>query len=60
MVIFQETIYREFTKGGVYVMNLDDKESKVAQWVLLIIDENTTVFFDSFGVLLMTIKRMTR
>ena len=37
-------------KGGAYVVNLDDKNSKGTNWVLLFIDRNTTVYFASFGI----------
>ena len=37
-------------KDGVYVTNLDDKQSKEANWVSLLIGKNITVFFDSFGI----------
>ena len=36
-------------KNGAYVINLDDKKSKVTHWVSLFIDRNTAVYFDSFG-----------
>ena len=37
-------------KEGVYVINLDDKNSKVTHRVSLFIDRNTAVYFDSFGI----------
>ena len=37
-------------KGDVYVINLNDKQSKGTHWVSLFIDKNTDVYFDSFGI----------
>ena len=37
-------------KDEAYVINLDDKQSKVTHQVLLFIDRNTVVYFDSFGI----------
>ena len=37
-------------KDGVYVINIDDEKSKGTHWVSLIIDWNTAVCFDSFGI----------
>ena len=37
-------------KDGAYRINLDDKKSKETHWVLLFIDGNTAVYFDSFGI----------
>ena len=37
-------------KEGVYVINLDDKNSKGTHRVSLFIDRNTAVYFDSFGI----------
>ena len=34
----------------MYVINLDDKKSKETRWVFLLIDRNTAVYFDSFGI----------
>ena len=34
----------------MYVINLDDKQSKGTHWFSLSIDRNTTVCFDSFGI----------
>ena len=34
----------------MYVINLDDKNSKVTHWVSLFIDKNLAVYFDSFGI----------
>ena len=45
MVFFKEVIYK--IKNGTYVTNLDDKQSKGTYWVLLFIDRNITVYFDS-------------
>ena len=38
------------TKDRVYVINMDDKQSKGMHWVSLFIDKNTAVYFDSFGI----------
>ena len=38
------------TRNGVYVINLDNEKSKRTHWVLLLIDINTIVYFDSFGI----------
>ena len=35
-------------KDGVYVINLDDENSKGTHWVSLLINKNTVVYFDSF------------
>ena len=37
-------------KDEAYVVNLDDKQSKGTHRVLLFIDRNTVVYFDSFGI----------
>ena len=37
-------------KDGAYVINLEDKNSKGTHWFLLLIDRNTAVYFDSFGL----------
>ena len=38
-------------KDGVYVINLDGKNSKEeTHWVSLFIDKNTAVYFNSFGI----------
>ena len=37
-------------RHGVYVTNLDDKNSKGSHWVLLFIGKNLGVYFDSFGI----------
>ena len=33
----------------MYVTNLDDKRSKGTYWILLFIDRNTAVYFNSLG-----------
>ena len=38
------------TRNGVYVINLDNEKSKETHWVLLLIDINTIVYFDYFGI----------
>ena len=35
-------------KDGAYAINLDDKNSKGTQWVLLFIDSDLALCFDSF------------
>ena len=37
-------------KDGAYVINLDDKDSKETHCVLLFINKNIAVHFDSFGI----------
>ena len=37
-------------KDGVYVRNLDDKNSKETHWVSLFLDRKKVVYFDSFGI----------
>ena len=37
-------------KDGVYVINLDDKQSKGMHWVFLFIGRNMAVYFDSIGI----------
>ena len=34
----------------MYFINLDDKNSKRAKWVLLFIDRNIAICFHSFGI----------
>ena len=34
----------------MYVINLDDKQSKETHWISLFIDENAAIYFDSFGI----------
>ena len=38
-------------KDVINVINLDDKSSKGTHWVLLFIDKNTAIYFDSFGII---------
>ena len=38
------------TKDGAYVIDLDHKKSKGTHCILLFIDINTAVYFDSFGI----------
>ena len=42
--------YLSRIKDGAYIINLDDKKSKGTHWVLLFIERNTAVYFDSFGI----------
>ena len=37
-------------KGGGYVINLDDKQSKGTYWVSSIIERHTAVQYDSFEI----------
>ena len=37
-------------KDGAYFINLNNKKSKGAHWVSLLIDRNKAVYFDSFGI----------
>ena len=37
-------------KDGAFVINLDDTDSKGKHWVSLLIDKNTAVSFESFGI----------
>ena len=37
-------------KDGSYVINLDDKKSKVTYWVSLFIERNTAICLYSFGI----------
>ena len=48
VVFFQETIYLK--KVEVYVINLDDKNSKGTHLVSLLIDINLAAYFVSFGI----------
>ena len=34
----------------MYVLNLDDKQSKGTHWISVFIERNTSVYFDSFGI----------
>ena len=45
MVFFQE-----ITKGGAYVINLDEYENTGTHWIALFCNKNTVIYFDSFGV----------
>ena len=49
MALFQKNNLPRI-KDGVYVINLDDKNSKETHWVSLFIDRNTAIYFDSFGI----------
>ena len=40
------------TKGGVFAINLDNKNSKGTYGASLFTDKNTVVYFDSFGILI--------
>ena len=48
MVFFQETIYLKKVKK-VYVINLDDQNSKGTHLVSLLVDINLAAYFVSFG-----------
>ena len=48
VLFFQETIYLK--KVEVYVINLDDKNSKGTHLVSLLIDINLAAYFVSFGI----------
>ena len=37
-------------KDGMYVINLDDKQSKGTYWVSLFIDRSIAMNFESFGI----------
>ena len=37
-------------KDRVYIINLNDKQSKEIHWASLFCDRNTAVYFDSFGI----------
>ena len=37
-------------KDGAYFININDKNSKGTNWFSLLIDRNTAVYFDSFGI----------
>ena len=37
-------------KDGTHVINFDDKQSKGIHWVSLLINKNTAVVFDTFGI----------
>ena len=36
--------------GELYLINLNDKQSKETHWLSLFIDRNTVVYYDSFGL----------
>ena len=67
MQFFQEKSLPSI-KDGMYVRNLDDKNSKQTYWVSFFFsfDRNTAAYFDSFGIeyipqeLLNKIKQNTR
>ena len=44
------TNYLPKIKDGVYVINLDNKNSKVTHLLSSFINRNTAVYFDSFGI----------
>ena len=48
VLFFQETIYLKNVE--VYVINLDDKNSKGTHLVSLLIDINLAAYFVSFGI----------
>ena len=48
MTFFQENLPRITDRA--YVINLDHKKSKGTHWVLLFLDRNTAVYFDSIGI----------
>ena len=50
MVLLKKRNNLSRIKDGAYVINLDDKKSKGIHWILLFIDGNTNVYFDSFGI----------
>ena len=37
-------------KDGAYILNLDEKQSKRTHWILLFIERNEAVYFDSFRI----------
>ena len=37
-------------KDGAHVINIDDKQSKGIHWISLLINKNTAVVFDTFGI----------
>ena len=37
-------------KDGVYVINLDEYKSIQTHWIVLYVDDNNVIYFDSFGV----------
>ena len=37
-------------KDGVYVINLDDYKSIQSHWIVLYVNDNNVIYFDSFGV----------
>ena len=37
-------------KYGVYVINLDEYKSIQTHWIVLYVNDNNVIYFDSFGV----------
>ena len=37
-------------KKGAYVINLDEYENTVTQWIALFVKTNEVIYFDSFGI----------
>ena len=37
-------------KDGVYVINLDEYKSIKTHWIVLYVNDNNVIYFDSFGV----------
>ena len=37
-------------KYGVYVINLDEYKSIQTHWIVLYVNDNNAIYFDSFGV----------
>ena len=37
-------------KDGVYVINLDEYKSIQTHWIVLYVNDNNVIYFDSFGV----------
>ena len=45
-------------KDGAYVINLDEHADTCTHWIVLFCSRNEIVYFDSFGVLNMFLKKL--
>ena len=58
MEFFQEIICLKKIKDWAYVINLDEFADVGTHWIVLFCSRNEIVYFDSFGVLNMFLKKL--
>ena len=58
MEFFQEIICLKKIKDWAYVINLDEFADVGTHWIVLFCSRNESVYFDSFGVLNMFLKKL--